>query len=84
MGCFIYYKAWISWIPRWKGYAIRPEIIDIGNNGAKSHHLVRVPKAELAQWDDAHDEAGNLRRRGVSSGVKVSDKGSDGEVVQEV
>ncbi|KAK7923709.1 hypothetical protein PG985_007780 [Apiospora marii] len=84
VGCFIYYKAWISWIPKWKGYAIRPEIIDIGNNGAKSHHLVRVPKAELAEWDDAHDEAGNIRRRGVSSGVKVTDKGSDGEVVQEV
>ncbi|KAK8054926.1 hypothetical protein PG993_000153 [Apiospora rasikravindrae] len=84
VGCFIYYKAWISWIPRWKGYAIRPEIVDVGNNGAKTHHLVRVPNAELAVWDDAHDEAGNLRRRGVRSGVKVSDKGSDGEMIHEV
>jgi len=85
IACFIYYKAWISWIPRWKGYSIRPEIVELDSSGATTHHLVRVPNAELAEWDDAHDEAGNLRRRrGVRSGVKISDKGSDGEVIQEV
>ncbi|KAK8096065.1 hypothetical protein PG999_014087, partial [Apiospora kogelbergensis] len=63
IACFIYYKAWISWIPRWKGYTIRPEIVELDNSGAMTHHLVRVPNAELADWDEAHDEAGNLRRR---------------------
>ncbi|KAK7990076.1 hypothetical protein PG989_010391 [Apiospora arundinis] len=81
---FFYATYCLVGIAVWKGYSIRPEIVEIDNNGAKTHHLVRVPNAELAEWDDAHDEAGNLRRRGVRSGVKISDKGSDGEVIHKV
>ncbi|KAK1993061.1 high-affinity methionine permease [Colletotrichum falcatum] len=59
----LYYVAWMHVLPRWLGYEIRSEIVNVDANGANTHRLVRVPKAEVARWDDEHDEAGNLRRR---------------------
>ncbi|KDN62608.1 putative high-affinity methionine permease [Colletotrichum sublineola] len=61
--CVIYYIAWMYVFPRWLGYEIRTEVVDVDGNGANTHRLVRVPKADVAQWDEEHDEAGNLRRR---------------------
>ncbi|KAK2038050.1 high-affinity methionine permease [Colletotrichum somersetense] len=61
--CVLYYVAWMHVFPRWLGYEIRTEIVNVDANGANTHRLVRVPKAEVARWDEEHDEAGNLRRR---------------------
>ncbi|KAK2059581.1 high-affinity methionine permease [Colletotrichum caudatum] len=61
--CVLYYVAWMHVFPRWLGYEIRTEIVNVDANGANTHRLVRVPKADVARWDEEHDEAGNLRRR---------------------
>ncbi|KAK2042065.1 high-affinity methionine permease [Colletotrichum somersetense] len=65
--CFVYYAVWMWLLPKWKGYRIRPEILEVSDNGANTHRLVQVPLSELAQWDNEHDDAGNLRRRHVDS-----------------
>lgn len=52
-------------LPKWRGYEMRTEILDIDDNGASTHRLVKVPKANVPEWDATHDEAGNLRRRRV-------------------
>jgi hypothetical protein len=61
--CGVYYVFWIYIIPKWKGYAIRPEVLEVDTNGANTHRLVRVPLVEIDKWDAEHDEAGNLRQR---------------------
>ncbi|CAH0024021.1 unnamed protein product [Clonostachys rhizophaga] len=61
--CVVYYYAWMNWIPNWRGYRIRTEILEVDDNGANTHKLVQVPIEELAEWDATHDEAGNLRHR---------------------
>ncbi|KAG7132932.1 High-affinity methionine permease like protein [Verticillium longisporum] len=69
--CGIYYYVWMYTLPKWKGYRIRTEVLDVDINedtGANTHRLVRVPLAELAEWDQTHDETGRLRRRHVASG----------------
>ncbi|KAF4414593.1 high affinity methionine permease [Fusarium acutatum] len=63
--CGVYYVFWIYIIPKWKGYAIRPEVLEVDTNGANTHRLVRVPLVEIENWDAEHDEAGNLRQRHV-------------------
>lgn len=72
--CGIYYVFWIYLLPKWKGYAIRAEVIDVDGGDANTHRLVKVPFAELAQWDAEHDDAGKLK-----SESSVSE--SDGVVV---
>jgi hypothetical protein len=66
--CGVYYVFWIYTIPKWKGYAIRPEVLEVDKNGANTHRLVRVPLVEIEKWDAEHDEAGNLRQRHVGDG----------------
>ncbi|CZR44758.1 uncharacterized protein FPRO_14510 [Fusarium proliferatum ET1] len=66
--CGAYYVFWIYIIPKWKGYAIRPEVLEVDTNGANTHRLVRVPLVEIEKWDAEHDEAGNLRQRHVGDG----------------
>ncbi|KAH7170004.1 amino acid permease-domain-containing protein [Dactylonectria macrodidyma] len=61
--CGLYYVAWMHLLPKWGNYSIRSEQIDVGHDGARTHRLVRVPNSEIPQWDEEHDEAGNLRRR---------------------
>ncbi|KAF9774560.1 hypothetical protein IL306_007424 [Fusarium sp. DS 682] len=61
--CGVYYVFWIYIIPKWKGYVIRPEVLEVDTNGANTHRLVRVPLVEIEKWDAEHDEAGNLRQR---------------------
>ncbi|CEI62429.1 hypothetical protein FVEN_g4971 [Fusarium venenatum] len=63
--CAIYYAFWMYLLPKWKGYSIRTEITEVDDNGANSHRLVRVPNVDLVQWDEEHDEAGNLRQRPI-------------------
>jgi hypothetical protein len=64
--CGIYYVFWIYIIPKWRGYIIRPEVVEVDSNGANTHRLVRVPALEIEKWDAEHDEAGNLRQRHVA------------------
>ncbi|KAH7127942.1 high-affinity methionine permease [Dactylonectria estremocensis] len=62
--CGLYYIFWMYLLPRWKKYTIRSQVIDVdGDSGANTHHLVRVPNSELAEWDESHDEQGRLRHR---------------------
>lgn len=65
--CGLYYVFWMHLLPKWKGYQIRTEITNVDDNGANTHRLVRIPNAEVAKWDEEHDEAGNLRQRRVPS-----------------
>lgn len=58
--CGIYYYFWIHLIPRWKGYEHRQTIVKY-DDGAITHKIVRVPKADLVAWDEQHDAAGGLR-----------------------
>lgn len=71
--CGIYYVLWIYVIPRWRGYAVKAEVLDVDKNGANTHRLVKVPLAEVERWDAEHDDAGKLRAEPVTE--------SDGAVV---
>lgn len=61
--CGLYYVFWMFLLPKWGGYKIRPEILDVEDHGANTHRLVKVPLDEVEKWDEEHDEAGRLRRR---------------------
>ncbi|GAM36374.1 hypothetical protein TCE0_018f05416 [Talaromyces pinophilus] len=60
--CGVYYYVWIKVLPRVKGYELRQTVIEYENKSVV-HHLVKVPKAEIARWDEEHDAEGKLRRR---------------------
>ncbi|KXJ87303.1 amino acid permease-domain-containing protein [Microdochium bolleyi] len=62
--CALYYVVWMFVWPKFRGYRIRPEVLDdVDSRGANTHRLVQVPLAELAAWDAEHDDAGRVRRR---------------------
>lgn len=52
-------------IPKWRGYKMRVETVEIDDNGANSHRLIKVPIADVAVWDAEHDETGQLKQRRV-------------------
>lgn len=58
--CALYYYLWAKWIPKWKGYKLRQELVDLGG-GAEAHSIAKVPIGELAAWDATHDAVGRLR-----------------------
>lgn len=58
--CGIYYYFWIDLIPKWKGYEYRQTIVKY-DDGAITHKMVKIPKADLVSWDQQHDAAGRLR-----------------------
>ncbi|KAB8238835.1 amino acid permease-domain-containing protein [Aspergillus alliaceus] len=58
--CGIYYYLWIKVIPKYKGYEWRQTVLEFGD-GSVAHNLVKVPVAELEQWNEEHDAAGRLR-----------------------
>lgn len=60
--CGVYYCVWIKALPRIKGYELRQTVIEYENKSVV-HHLVKVPKAEVARWDEEHDAEGKVRRR---------------------
>ncbi len=61
--CGLYYVAWMYVIPKWRGYRIRTEVLEVDDNGANTHRIVKVPLQEIPDWDADHDESGNLRQR---------------------
>ncbi|KAL6360675.1 hypothetical protein LRP88_06382 [Fusarium phalaenopsidis] len=64
--CGVYYVFWMYLLPRWGGYVIRSELIEVGTDGANTHRLLKIPKAEIEQWDRNHDEVGKLRQRNMT------------------
>ncbi|KAL2260309.1 hypothetical protein VTK26DRAFT_5717 [Humicola hyalothermophila] len=69
VGCVVYYYLWIWAIPKLRGYRLRQETVTF-EDGAQSHRLVKVPVAEVAEWDATHDAVG---RPLGSVGVSVLD-----------
>lgn len=57
LGCGVYYWLWIWALPKLGGYRVRQAVVVL-DHGAQSHKLVKVPVAELAQWDETHDAIG--------------------------
>ena len=64
-------------LPKWRGYAVRAEVLDVDGNGANTHRLMRVPLAELAQWDAEHDDAGKLRSLAAAESDGAESPGRD-------
>ncbi|KAI1097552.1 amino acid transporter [Jackrogersella minutella] len=79
--CALYYVVWMFVLPKWGGYKIRTEILNVDGHGANSHRLTKVPLSELERWDEEHDEAGRLRRRHVivNSASSSQDDSNDRE-----
>ncbi|EYE90265.1 high affinity methionine permease [Aspergillus ruber CBS 135680] len=59
LACAIYYWFWAFLIPKWRGYKLRQELINL-DGGVQSNRLTKVPDAEVAEWDTMHDAAGRL------------------------
>lgn len=78
--CGLYYLVWAKLLPKWKGYSLRQEVIDLGQ-GAEAHRIAKVPNAQIADWDANHDAVGRLRQRFIqrseSEGEKFSNTSSD-------
>ncbi|KAH6677165.1 amino acid permease-domain-containing protein [Halenospora varia] len=55
--CALYYAAWVYVLPKFGGYKICQEVIDL-DNGATTHRLVKVKNEDLARWDETHDAVG--------------------------
>ncbi|KAL2190552.1 hypothetical protein L209DRAFT_703788 [Thermothelomyces heterothallicus CBS 203.75] len=86
IGCGIYYYLWVHLIPHIKGYRIRQEVL-VFEDGAQSHRLVKVPVAEIAEWDATHDAVGrplnvNNGKSGSGSDQKHDDQEEVGKVVR--
>ncbi|CZR62138.1 related to high affinity methionine permease [Phialocephala subalpina] len=63
--CGIYYYVWAKWIPKWKGYQLRQEVVNLGG-GAEAHLIAKVPVNEVEAWDANHDAAGRIRNMTVT------------------
>ncbi|KAG6918648.1 hypothetical protein DXG01_012767 [Tephrocybe rancida] len=56
------YLLWIHILPKLGGYAIR-QLVEQLDDGAVTNRLIKVPNAELAEWDATHDEQGEIVER---------------------
>ncbi|KAH7033704.1 amino acid permease-domain-containing protein [Microdochium trichocladiopsis] len=67
--CGLYYYVWMKVLPRLGNYSIRSEVVEVDDNGANTHRILRVPNDEVAEWDATHDEQGReLRHRRRAGG----------------
>ncbi|KAK0744644.1 amino acid permease-domain-containing protein [Apiosordaria backusii] len=73
IGCGIYYYAWIWLLPKLRGYRIRQEVLTL-EDGAQSHKVIKVPVAELAEWDATHDAVGRPLNRARDSNSGDSER----------
>ncbi|KAK3949154.1 amino acid permease-domain-containing protein [Pseudoneurospora amorphoporcata] len=69
IACAIYYYLRISIIPKLRGYRIQQEVLRL-EAGAQSHKLVKVPVAQLAEWEATHDVVG----RPLNDSTSLEDK----------
>ncbi|RDB26216.1 High-affinity methionine permease [Hypsizygus marmoreus] len=60
------YVIWIQILPKVKGYEIR-QLTEKLEDGAQANKLVKVPLAEVAEWDATHDEHGEVIERKSST-----------------
>ncbi|KJA26265.1 hypothetical protein HYPSUDRAFT_199018 [Hypholoma sublateritium FD-334 SS-4] len=60
--CGLAYVFTILLLPKWGNYAIR-QFLEKLPDGAQATRLVKVPNAELAEWDATHDEHGDVLDR---------------------
>jgi len=60
-------------IPKVRGYRFRQEVLQL-DDGANTHRLVKVPVAELAEWDTTHDHTGRLLSHGSIQNSKEEKK----------
>lgn len=58
LACGAYYVAWVKFIPRWRGYRLRQEVLQL-EGGEQTHNLVKVPIADIPEWDLTHDAIGH-------------------------
>ena len=74
--CGVYYWVWMQLLPKVRHYSIRSEVIDVDDNGANTHRILRIPNAEVSEWDATHDELGRklLQRRRIGSGGNVEEQ----------
>ncbi|KAL7424321.1 hypothetical protein Q5752_000003 [Cryptotrichosporon argae] len=63
--CAFYYWVWIWVLPRVGMYQMRQTVLVLAG-GEVTHALVKVPNAEVEQWDATHDGAGNEIGAGVA------------------
>ncbi|KAK9851255.1 hypothetical protein MYU51_010989 [Penicillium brevicompactum] len=75
IACGIYYWLWAFIIPKYRGYKLRQELVDLGG-GVQSNKLRKIPVAELEEWDATHDKAGG-RIDGVAEEIQVQTKSSE-------
>ena len=68
-------------LPKWGGYAIRPEVLNLDGGHEATHRLARVKLADLDEWDATHDESGLLRSVSTQNlrGRKGGNGGGAGE-----
>ncbi|CCF37097.1 high-affinity methionine permease [Colletotrichum higginsianum] len=77
LGCGVYYWLWIYAVPKLKGYEIRQQVLELAD-GAQSHKLIKVPIAELAEWDATHDHVGRpLQQTPSEQATEEEKKGLD-------
>ncbi|KAF2731965.1 amino acid transporter [Polyplosphaeria fusca] len=62
-----YYYVWIKLLPRLKKYQIRTETLVSDEDGSVTHRLLKVPNADVEEWDRTHDDAGNVLMDAVAS-----------------
>jgi len=79
IGCGVYYFLWINILPKLRGYRFRQEVIGL-DGGAQTHRLVKVPVAELSEWDASHDAVGraiggNEQPHIVGTGIDTASAG---------
>ncbi|WQF89440.1 Putative amino acid/polyamine transporter I [Colletotrichum destructivum] len=73
LGCGVYYWLWIYAVPKLKGYEIRQQVLELAD-GAQSHKLIKVPIAELAEWDATHDHVGRPLQQTLSEQATEEEK----------
>lgn len=75
IACGIYYWLWAFIIPKYRGYQLRQELVDLGG-GVQSNKLRKIPVSELEEWDATHDKAGS-RIEALAEEIQVQTKSSE-------
>lgn len=77
--CGVYYAFWVYLLPKWGGYTIRQEIVEL-DHGATTHRLLKVKNEELVRWDETHDAVGRSLASSRSLSLEKEDGGGKEEV----
>jgi amino acid transporter len=72
--CGLYYWVWVVLLPKWRGYKMRQEVVELGD-GAQTHVLTKVPLSDVDAWDRTHDASGK-RLDGLGAIGTVSEQDS--------